>query len=63
MPSSNPHFEGGVETRWLVGAGDDQKQKFSEFGFIDSSAYRWVDKPDDVVDGAISSDLGLKASH
>ena len=52
MPSSNPHFEGGVETRWLVGAGDDQKQKFSEFGFIDSSAYRWVDKPDDVVDGA-----------
>ena len=47
MPSNDPHFEGEVETRWLVEAGDDRKmQILSEFGFIDSSGYRWVARPD-----------------
>ena len=37
----DPHFEGDVETRWLVEPGEDRKMEMlGEFAFIDSTGYR-----------------------
>src|SRR5574337_428272 len=53
MPTATPHFEGDVETRWLVEPNADRRMELlSEFTFVDSTKYRWTAKPGDIVDGA-----------
>ena len=48
-----PHFEGNVDTRWLVEPGEDRKMEMlSEFAFIDSKGYRWAAHRGEQVDGA-----------
>ena len=48
-----PHFEGNVDTRWLVERGEDRKMEMlSEFAFIDSKGYRWAAHRGEQVDGA-----------
>jgi hypothetical protein len=47
-----PHFEGNVDTRWLVERAEDRTMEvLSEFAFVDSSRYRWEAHPGDKVDG------------
>ncbi|HEY3698643.1 MAG TPA: DUF1353 domain-containing protein [Spongiibacteraceae bacterium] len=47
------HFEGNVDARWLVGAGDDRDMKLlADFAFVDGAGFRWEAKKDDTVNGA-----------
>lgn len=53
MPPTKPHFEGQVETRWLMDAQEDRRMEIlRQFAFVDSTGYRWTARPGDVVDGA-----------
>ena len=53
MSDSTPHFEGNVDTRWLVHGGADREMKLlSAFAFVDSAGYRWAAHPGEKVDGA-----------
>jgi hypothetical protein len=53
MADDIPHFEGEVETRWLIHGGADREMELlREFVFVDSTGYRWVAHPGEKVDGA-----------
>ena len=53
MTDRTPHFEGDVDTRWLVHGGADREMELlSEFAFIDSQGYRWAAHRGERVDGA-----------
>jgi hypothetical protein len=53
MALTEPHFEGNVETRWLVTPGADREMELlSDFSFVDSTAYRWTAHRGEHVDGA-----------
>jgi Protein of unknown function (DUF1353) len=53
MTGSRPHFEGNVDTRWLVHGGADREMELlSPFAFVDSTGYRWAAHPGEKVDGA-----------
>jgi hypothetical protein len=53
MTDTAPHFEGDVETRWLVHGGADREMELlREFAFVDSKGYRWVAHSGEKVDGA-----------
>jgi hypothetical protein len=47
------HFEGVLQTEWLVHAGPDRKMKvLKNFTFVDDQGKRWVAPKGSVVDGA-----------
>jgi hypothetical protein len=51
--TATPHFEGNVDTRWLVHGGADREMELlSEFAFVDSFGYRWTAHAGEKVDGA-----------
>jgi len=53
MKAMAAHFEGELETRWLVGPGPDRQMELTrDFAFVDSRGYRWVAMAGDVIDGA-----------
>ena len=54
MSESTPHFEGNVDTRWLVHGGADRAryELLSAFAFVDSTGHRWAAHPGEKVDGA-----------
>ena len=53
MTDSTPHFEGNVDTRWLVHGGADREMELlSAFAFVDSTGYRWAAHPGEKIDGA-----------
>ncbi len=59
----DPHFEGDVETRWLVGPDEDRKMEMrSELAFVDSTDYRWAARNGEKVEARVfrkSSDQRL----
>jgi hypothetical protein len=53
MADRIPHFDGDVDTRWLVHGGADREMELlSEFAFVDSAGYRWAAHAGEKVDGA-----------